>query len=87
MANDNPYSDPKAKMYGPEVLKELDGDDVRAIVAEHGEGMLEYYDEHKSTDWTDQDTLRLLNTRLGRSRLQKIRVKQNFDKLKGYFRR
>lgn len=84
---DNPHADPKAKIYGPEVLKELDQDEVRQIVAEHGEGMLTYYDEHKNTDWTDEDTLRLLNTRVGRNRLNKIRLKQNVAKLKGYFRR
>ncbi len=83
----NPYADPKAKIYGPEVLAEFTQDDVRAIVAVHGEGMLEYYDEHKNTDWTDQDTLRLLNTRLGRQVLNKIRLRHNVDKFKGYFRR
>ena len=83
----NPYADKKAKIYGPEVLKDLTQDDTRQIVAAHGEGMLEYYDEHKNTDWTDQDTLRLLNTRLGRQQLNKIRLRSNMSKLKGYFKR
>jgi hypothetical protein len=87
MADQNPYAAKKAKIYGPEVLKELDADNVRAIVAVHGEGMLDYYDKHKNTDWTDEDTLRLLNTRLGRSVLNKIRLRNNVQKLKGYFRR
>lgn len=84
---DNPYSDPKAKLYGPEDLEGLSQDDIRQIIAVHGEGMLEYYDEHKNTDWTDQDTLRLLNTRLGRQALNKVRLRQNVDKFKNYFRR
>jgi len=83
----NPYSDPKAKIYGPEVLQEFDADDTRAIVAAHGEAILEYYDEHKATDWTDADTLRLLNTRLGRQVLNKIRLRNNVAKFKGYFKR
>ena len=83
----NPYADPKAKIYGPEVLKEFTEDDVRAIVAVHGEAMLDYYDEYKGVDWTDQDTLRLLNTRVGRQVLNKIRLRNNVEKFKGYFRR
>lgn len=85
MAENNPYSDPKAKIHGPEVLQELDDEATAKIVAAHGEDMLHYYEEHKNTDWTDDDTLRLLNTRVGRQALNKIRVKQNFRKLKGYF--
>ena len=86
MADENPHATKKAKIYGPEVLKELDGDNVRAIVAVHGQGMLDYYDKHKNTDWTNDDTLRLLNTRLGRAKLRKIQLKNNFAKLKGYFK-
>jgi len=87
MAYENPHASKKAKIYGPEALKELDADNVRAIVAVHGEGMLDYYEKHKNTDWTDEDTLRLLNTRLGRGVLNKIRLRNNVQKLKGYFRR
>lgn len=90
MAYENPHASKKAKIYGPEVLKELDADNVRAIVAVHGQGMLDYFDkmhaEGMAVDkWTDEDTLRLLNTRLGRAKLRKIQLKNNFAKLKGYF--
>lgn len=83
----NPYSDPKAKVYGPDVLQTLDEDEQREIVAAHGEAMLQYYDDHKNIDWTDDDTLRLLNTRVGRAKLNKIRLAQNIRKFKGYFKR
>lgn len=86
-SDQNPHADPKAKIYGPEVLQELTQDDTRTIVAVHGQAMVEYYDEHRVTDWTDEDTLRLLNTRLGRQALNKIRLRNNVAKFKGYFRR
>jgi len=94
MANNepNPYADPKAKIYGPEVLKTLDYDELREIMAAHGEGVLAYFDktheEGQAVDkWTDEDSLRLINTRIGRTKLNKIRLRQNVNKLKGYFRR
>lgn len=87
----NPYAQKGAKIYGPEILEKLKYDDIRAIVAVHGEAMLDYFDKMHAegmpiTSWTDTDTLRLINTRLGRVKLAKILFKQTADQMRQQLR-
>lgn len=86
MPENNPYAQKGAKIYGPEILEKLTPQDIADIVAVHGEAMLLYYEEHKGTDWGPLDTLRLINTRLGRAKLSKILFKQTADQMRQQLR-
>lgn len=85
----NPYAKKNAKLYTD--ISEFSTAQIEAVVKAHGPAMWEYYlkqhAEGMSIDsWTAEDSLRLINTRVGRAALAKQSVKDNWAKLKGYFK-